>query len=122
MKLDFKHCYEDRFELKLVNRTEILTKKDLINFKKPCYLPFYKMFIDWNGDVIACSNDWGRRGKISNIMKKSINDIWHSDILENYRKKLFTGSRYELDPCKFCTIDGTIDGEDSVNIWAKNVL
>ena len=27
---------------------------------RPCFYPFYKMLVDWDGRVLFCSNDWGR--------------------------------------------------------------
>ena len=27
------------------------------------------MFVDWNGDVLFCSNDWGREHIVGNLLK-----------------------------------------------------
>ena len=34
-------------------------------------LSYYKMFVDWNGDVLFCSNDWGREIVIGNLIEFS---------------------------------------------------
>ena len=27
---------------------------------KACYYPFYVIFMDYNGDYLLCSHDWGK--------------------------------------------------------------
>jgi len=115
INLTFKHCYKEKFELKLVNRTEIATKNRELNLRGQCYIPFYKMFIDHNGDVLLCNNDWGRDGKLGNIHEKSIRDVWLTSF-QNIRNKLIAGDRSER-PCKFCNVNGMIFGEDSFKVF-----
>ena len=31
------------------------------SMKTPCYYPSYTFFIDYNGDVLMCSHDWGKK-------------------------------------------------------------
>ena len=50
--------------------------------KQPCYFPFYKMMIDYNGDVLICSNDWKKEAPVGNISHESILDIWVGKILK----------------------------------------
>jgi radical SAM protein with 4Fe4S-binding SPASM domain len=120
MEIIFKHAYSDKFEIKLVNRTDIMLGKE-ININRPCFLPYYKMFFDWNGDVIVCSNDWGRQGKVGNVLQNSIENIWNNQLYSEYRKHLMYGRRSDLTPCKFCNIDGTIEGEDSVTAFRNAI-
>lgn len=119
--LTFKHCYENKFEIKLVDRTNILSKDKVLNINSKCNLPFYKMLIDWNGDVIVCANDWERRGKIDNINDASIKDIWLSHKLMSYRQNLIVGNRKDLDPCKYCDIQGSFTGDQSVAIFQNEL-
>ena len=46
---------------------------------KPCHYPFYKLFVDWNGDVLFCSNDWGKEIIVGNLVKEKLFDVWFSD-------------------------------------------
>ena len=39
---------------------------------KPCHYPFYKLFVDWNGDVLFCSNDWGREHVVGNLLQQTL--------------------------------------------------
>jgi radical SAM protein with 4Fe4S-binding SPASM domain len=115
--LTLKDCYNG---LSVVNRTDIMTQNKPLNIKRPCYLPFYKMIIDSNGDVIICSNDWGRLGVIGNVLKNSIQEIWLGDIIENYRKELQNGHRKNCEPCKYCDINGIAFGEESFQVWGTH--
>ena len=38
--------------------------------KKSCYHPSYTFFIDYNGDVLMCSHDWGKKNILGNLKKK----------------------------------------------------
>jgi MoaA/NifB/PqqE/SkfB family radical SAM enzyme len=76
-----------------------------------CYLPFYKLFIDWNGDQILCCEDWFKLSKNKlNINTHSLKDIWESTFLNNYRKHLQEGKR-DLPVCNKCNIHGEKVGE-----------
>lgn len=82
---------------------------------KPCHYPFYKMFVDWNGDVLFCSNDWGREHVVGNLMQQSLHDVWFSKPMNHIRKKLIKGDR-SMSPCDKCSVDGSLFGETSFNI------
>lgn len=95
-----------------------VNKENLLkNISKKCFIPFYKLFLDWNGDVIVCCEDWGRKSKsILNINTHSLKEIWDSDELNKYRLYLKDGYRSKLSPCNTCNIDGEQVGE---NVFKK---
>lgn len=82
---------------------------------KPCHYPFYKMFVDWNGDVLFCSNDWGREHVVGNLFQSSVYDVWFSPIMRKIRNKLMKGNR-DHSPCDKCSVDGTLFGKQSFEI------
>lgn len=82
---------------------------------KPCHYPFYKMFLDWNGDVLFCSNDWGREHVIGNLMQDTLHDVWFSKPMTKIRKKLIVGDRTQ-SPCNKCSVDGTLFGKQSFDL------
>jgi len=85
---------------------------------KRCHYPFYKMFVDWNGDVLFCSNDWGREHVVGNLLQQDIRDVWLGKTMRNIRKRLAEGNRTE-SPCNKCSVNGTMFGEESFNILQK---
>ena len=101
----------------MVDRKNNITADKIENITNVCYLPFYKMFIDWNGDALVCDNDWGRKGVLGNIHVTSIKDIWFGDEIMSYRKKLLKGLRAEKSPCNTCNIKGTVHGKESFDTW-----
>jgi radical SAM protein with 4Fe4S-binding SPASM domain len=85
---------------------------------KPCYYPFYKMFVDWNGDVLFCANDWGKEIIVGNLTESTLPEIWFSDKLYNIRQKLSVGNR-ESSPCNKCSVNGRLFGKKSFDIINK---
>jgi len=66
-----------------------------------CYIPFYKMFIDLDGTVRLCCNDWNRKVGYG----KNIVDAW------NKLDRIYNGKR-DFAPCNNCSVDGTQKGKD----------
>ena len=86
---------------------------------KPCHYPFYKMFVDWNGDVLFCSNDWGREHVVGNLLQQTLYDVWFSKPMTRIRKKLMKGDRSH-SPCNKCSVDGSLFGKPSFDIVTKH--
>lgn len=88
---------------------------DDLPLKQCCNYPFYKLFIDWNGDVLCCSNDWLRKNVIGNIKLQKLKDIWVSEKFNLFRKNLINNDRTQL-PCNTCNINGLLFGDESRKI------
>lgn len=86
---------------------------------KPCYYPFYKLFVDWNGDVLFCANDWGRVRVVGNLMQQSIKEVWMCKEMQKVRLTLAEGKR-DLKPCNTCNVNGTLLGKTSFDILMKH--
>ncbi|MBF0588133.1 MAG: SPASM domain-containing protein [Magnetococcales bacterium] len=78
----------------------------------PCYYPFYKMLVDWNGNVLFCANDWGRKNIIGNLLHASVRELWLSDRMREIRLRLAKADRH-FSPCNVCDIEGTLHGKPS---------
>ena len=85
---------------------------------KPCHYPFYKMFVDWNGDVLFCSNDWGREHVVGNLLQSTLHDVWFSKPMTKIRKKLMKGDRSH-SPCNKCSVDGSLFGKPSFDLVSE---
>ena len=99
------------------NRSGTYTKLNELGARTgKCYLPFYKLVIDWNGEVLLCCNDWYRRHRgFGNINKDTLFDIWNGDEFKKVREQLSNGNRVGPS-CKNCSIDGTLIGKESVKM------
>ena len=88
---------------------------------KQCFLPFYRITIDWNGDIILCCNDWFRQQKgLGNVLTTSFYDIWFGDTLNSVRKNLLNGKRVD-SACSKCSAKGTLVGKESASLL-ENLL
>lgn len=119
-----RHHYDKtvNYNLHLVNRVELVKKESAhLNIESPCYLPFYKFYIDWNGDVRICNNDVGKASLLGNIYNESIRDVWLGENLNVYRKNLLVGNRKACTPCNRCDINGTLLGKESADIFQKEL-
>ena len=111
----------ERHGLILNNRSGVidwigLEESDVESLKdKPCHYPFYKMFVDWNGDVLFCSNDWGREHVVGNLIQQSLSELWFGKPMTKIRKRLMRGDR-TMSPCNKCNIDGSLFGKRSFNL------
>ena len=78
--------------------------------KKPCYIPSYTFFLDYQGDVLICPHDWGKKIILGNLNKENFLDIWFNEKALYLRKKLNNSNR-NFSPCNVCDVEGTLIGE-----------
>ena len=86
------------------------------SLKRPCFYPNYIFFMDYNGDVIICNHDWGKKMIIGNMLEKSFKEIWLDEKWIKARKDLYDGNRDFL-PCKNCLVDGLRMGSLHARAW-----
>jgi hypothetical protein len=97
----------------------------VVDFKnRQCFIPFYKLMIDYDGSYILCHNDWQRASEVS-AAKLSVFTHGFIEYLEHptnvkIREALSRGDRNSLIPCTVCNIDGKQFGQFSqqyLNEW-----
>mgnify|MGYP001464836868 FL=1 len=87
--------------------------------KKPCYIPAYTFFLDYQGDVLICPHDWGKKIILGNLNTKKLIDIWFSSKAMTIRNKLVNSNR-EFSPCNLCDVEGTFMGKKNSSYF-KNL-
>jgi radical SAM protein with 4Fe4S-binding SPASM domain len=98
-------------------KNEVFELKELNEpLRQPCYYPFYKVLIDYNGDVLMCSNDWKKELSMGNITNQSIVTIWSDPKFLELRKKLINADRNHK-PCNVCDVNGMLNGRRSFDEW-----
>ncbi|WP_415307798.1 radical SAM/SPASM domain-containing protein [Candidatus Pelagibacter sp. Uisw_099_02] len=114
-----RHRYysEDQdFGITLSNRSGLMEnaefKIDSLKepLKSPCYIPSYTFFLDYQGDVLMCPHDWGKKVILGNLNKEDLVDIWFSKKSMKIRKMLNNANR-NFAPCNVCDVEGTFMGE-----------
>lgn len=118
---------EESFGLALNNRGGMVSSS-AADLKIPekaktakCYYPFSRGMIDWDGKMLLCSNDWGRKYSVGSVLEKTIAELWLSEEMNSARRKLAAENR-EFSPCAQCDINGTLTGEFSFNLLMNSGL
>ena len=88
------------------------------SLKMKCTYPSYTFFIDYNGDVLMCSHDWGKKMIMGNVKNNTIKEIWTSKKFDFARKKLINAER-NFSPCDVCDVKGTLIGNKHAEQWLK---
>lgn len=114
-----RHRYlsqENDFGITLSNRAGLMENAEFkINslkepLKKKCFIPSYTFFLDYQGDVLMCPHDWGKKMILGNLKEKNLLDIWFDKKSLKVRKLLNNANR-NFDPCNKCDVEGTLMGE-----------
>lgn len=104
-----------------VDYEDLGLERETLPLSQPCFFPFYKMFIDYNGDVLICSHDWDKRMIVGNAHSEDIYDIWWNDKFMNVRKNLMESKR-NFAPCIECNVNGTLNGSQFFDTWKRLLL
>ena len=114
-----RHRYyskEQDFGITLSNRAGMMEKAEYKieslkePMKEPCYMPSYTFFMDYQGDVLMCGHDWGKKVILGNLNKEKLLNIWFSKKAMGIRKMLNQSNR-NFTPCNVCDVDGTYMGK-----------
>lgn len=113
IQITYRHHYNssNNYNLNLVNRKDIAFENIPLNLKSPCFIPFYSLMIDWNGDVLPCANDWSRSVRFGNINNENLSDILKGSRSIEFKTSLCSGERTQV-PCSKCNVCGTLRGEE----------
>jgi len=87
--------------------------------RQPCFLPHTKAFIDWDGSLLLCCNDWARAaGRFGNVNDTPLHKLWLSDEINEVRKKLLYDRINGGRPCNQCNAIGNQKlKKEVIDIW-----
>jgi len=120
-----RHRYyseEKDFGITLSNRSGLMENaefqiKSLIEpLKNPCYIPSYTFFLDYQGDVLMCPHDWGKKVILGDLNKENLTKIWFSKKSMQIRKMLNKSNR-NFTPCNVCDVEGTFMGKKNAGYF-----
>jgi len=113
---------EEDFGITLSNRAGQMEKAEHSiksldrSLKSPCYIPSYTFFLDYQGDVLMCPHDWGKKIILGNLKNESFLNIWFSKKSLLIRKKLVNADR-SFTPCNICDVTGTFMGKKNAEYF-----
>ena len=120
-----RHRYyseEQDFGITLSNRSGLMENAEFKieslkePLKKPCYIPSYTFFLDYQGDVLMCPHDWGKKVILGDLKKEKLLDIWFSKKSSSIRKMLNKSNR-NMKPCNVCDVEGTFMGKKNAGYF-----
>ena len=120
-----RHRYlpeSESFGITLSNRSGMMDNAEYIipslkePMKNPCYYPHYTFFMDYTGEVLICSHDWGKKLVVGNLNDENFIDIWCNQKFNLARKNLFNANR-NFAPCDKCDVAGTFMGGHHAKAW-----
>ena len=112
------------FGITLSNRAGMMDKAEYVipslkePKKKSCYYPHYTFFMDYTGEILICSHDWGKKLVVGNLNNETFIDIWLNQKFNLARKNLYNANR-NFSPCYKCDVTGTFMGSVHANAWNK---
>jgi radical SAM protein with 4Fe4S-binding SPASM domain len=74
--------------------------------------------MDYQGDVLMCSHDWGKKAIAGNLNEDEFIDIWSGLRFSRWRKLLLAGNR-RISPCDVCNVEGTRMGSEHAEAWKE---
>jgi len=78
------------------------------SISKLCLSLYGQLVINWKGEIVLCCMDYYAKYVLGNVKDSRIVDIWRSEKMSDYRKKLIKGMREFIEICKFCDYNGNI--------------
>ncbi len=115
---------EQDFGITLSNRAGMLKNAEhkimplQKKLQKKCFYPSYTFFMDYNGDVLMCAHDWGKKNLLGNLKNEKFLDIWLSDKARLSRDRLNKADR-GFKPCNICDVKGDLIGKKHSDAWIK---
>lgn len=122
-----RHRYlteDEDFGITLSNRAGMMENSEFVRpalnepLERPCYYPSYTFFMDYQGDVLLCPHDWGKKFIAGNMKEQSFMEIWTSPEMSMIRQRLNQADR-GFKPCDVCDVLGTYIGRKHAEEWGK---
>ena len=74
--------------------------------------------MDYNGDVLMCAHDWGKKNILGNLKNENFLDIWLNNKTQTARNRLNSADR-GFKPCNVCDVEGDLIGKTHYEAWKK---
>ena len=84
--------------------------------QRPCFYPFYQVLVDYDGSVLLCPHDWGKKLIVGNLHQQTIHELWNGRVMRRVRLNMAKSDR-RFAPCDECDVDGTLMGRSHFDQW-----
>lgn len=76
-----------------------------LDYFTECERLMKQAYISWDGEMVICCTDFGRKHVLGNVFKDGITGVWNGPIARNLRRRYITGRIHTIDLCSVCEID-----------------
>lgn len=84
----------------------------------PCPQLWQRLLVTYDGQILMCCGDHKVLNPLEDVGNSSLKDVWHSDLLEKYRKLHLEDRSGEIAACSICEVNRT-DPKNAEKIWEK---
>lgn len=88
--------------------------------RQPCRHLFDTIFVQWDGDVVVCCEDWHSHTIMGNALTAALEDIWFGDKMNLYRDMQKKGTYAPPSICQNC--EAWAGGKKSRQTWEHLIL
>jgi radical SAM protein with 4Fe4S-binding SPASM domain len=82
-----------------------------------CHMPWNRMAITWDGDVVGCCNDFLAKYKNGNVRDRHVLDVWNSPAYQRLRAAVHRKDYASLDVCRNCDVPWA--GDPPLPAWKR---
>jgi len=70
--------------------------------RKPCLHLFETIFVQWDGDIVICCEDWESKSVLGNIRDFMLRDLWFGSEMKSYRQAQKQKIYFPPEICRNC--------------------
>ena len=99
-------------------RSNTPRKKDRV----VCPHPFYRLVVNFDGQVSMCCPDWAMKGIVGDVNKEHLVDIWNGQAMKEVRLTHLTGQRNTISICNGCQAIMSCPSQSDLDDAATDLL
>lgn len=70
--------------------------------RRPCRHLFDTVFVQWDGEMVICCEDWESVTGLGNVFETALADLWRNPVMQSYRRAQQTGQWAPPEICRHC--------------------
>jgi radical SAM protein with 4Fe4S-binding SPASM domain len=82
-----------------------------------CHMPWDRMAITWDGNVVGCCNDFLAKYHNGNVREQSVLDVWNSPAYQRLRRAVHAKDYQSLEMCRGCDVPWA--GDPPLPMWKR---
>jgi radical SAM protein with 4Fe4S-binding SPASM domain len=82
-----------------------------------CHMPWDRMAITWDGNVVGCCNDFLAKYINGNVARQPVLEVWNSPAYQRLRRSIHQKDYASLEVCKGCDVPWA--GDEPMPLWKR---